>query len=75
MKSGNKCLFQGADKEIKRRSDVLGIFPNEAAFIRLVGALMLETKDEWVVARRYMTLETIAQLTDTDKITLPAVAA
>lgn len=63
------------NKEIKRRSDVVGIFPNEAAIIRLVGALMLETNDEWAVARRYMTLETIAQLTDTDMIRLPAVAA
>jgi transposase-like protein len=51
--------------EIKRRSDVVGIFPNEAAAIRLIGALLLEQNDEWAVQRgRYMTLETIAPMSD-----------
>ena len=60
--------------EIKRRSNVVGIFPNEAAVIRLVGALLLEQNDEWAIQRRYMTLETLAPVSDDPTVKLPAVA-
>ena len=62
--------------EIKRRSDVVGIFPNEAAVTRLIGAILLEQNDEWAVQRaRSTTLETIAPLSDDLTVSLPALAA
>jgi putative transposase len=62
--------------EIKRRTEVVGIFPNEAAIVRLVGAILLEQNDEWAVQRaRYITLESIAPVSDDPLVGLPTAAA
>ena len=68
-------MLERVNGEIKRRTEVVGIFPNEDSIVRLVGAILLEQNDEWAVQRaRYMTLETIAPLSDDPAVNLPALA-
>jgi len=67
--------LERVNAEIKRRTDVVGIFPNEAAITRLVGALLLEQSDEWALQRRYMQLEGLQTLTDNQSARLSAVVS
>src|ERR687886_456348 len=67
------------NKEVKRRADVVGIFPNEASITRLIGAVLLEQNDEWLLQHRYMQIEGMAELAqpliDADAAKLPPLAA
>ncbi len=67
------------NKEVKRRADVVGIFPSEASIIRLIGAVLLEANDEWQLQHRYMGVEALAELLNpnptVDTLQLPPRAA
>ncbi len=66
--------LERVNAEIKRRTDVVGIFPNDAAIVRLIGALLLEQNDEWQLQRRYMQLEGLQTVSDNGLHRISAVA-
>jgi len=62
------------NREVKRRTDIVGVFPDHASVIRLVGSVLLEIDDEWQVERRYFSLESMRRLREPTSETPPLLA-
>ncbi|MCC7041485.1 MAG: transposase [Burkholderiales bacterium] len=75
MKIHSNNVLERLNGEIKRRAAVVGIFPNEAAIRRLAGALLLERNDEYAMQKRYMSLESLAAMSEDPPIRLPVAPA
>lgn len=75
VKIHSNNVLERLNGEIKRRAAVVGIFPNEAAIRRLAGALLLERNDEYAMQKRYMSLESLAAMSEDPPIRLPVAPA